>query len=142
ARHHRGRCEGVWNVVMIAALCCARSGRFAVGNRGQHLQEPDNRKTARELRLIGASAPLRAAVVSPLSAARWLLVLIVAAGIYFFHGSLVPVLAALVIAFASWPLYRRLLAPVGGKRTWAASTAILSILAFLVIPISLAAKYA
>src|SRR5690606_15915942 len=82
------------------------------------------------------------AVVPPLSAARWLLLLVVAAGVYFFHGFLVPVLAALVIAFASWPLYRRLLAAVGGKRTWAASIAILSILAFLVIPISLAAKYA
>ena len=92
--------------------------------------------------MIGMSAPLRAAVIPPLSAARWLLLLIVAAGVYFFHGFLFPVLAALVIAFASWPLYRRLLAAVGGNRTWAATIAILSILAFLVIPISLAGKYA
>lgn len=93
-------------------------------------------------RLFGASAPQRAAVIAPLSAARWLLVLIVAAGVYFFHGFLFPVLAALVIAFASWPLYRRLLGAVDGNRTVAATIAILLILAFLVVPISLAGKYA
>jgi len=106
------------------------------------LQERDIRRAERQPRLIGVPAPLRAAVIPPLSAARWLLLLIVAAGVYFFHGFLFPVLAALVIAFASWPLYRRLLVAVGGNRTWAATIAILSILAFLVIPISLAGKYA
>ncbi|HEY4191312.1 MAG TPA: AI-2E family transporter [Mesorhizobium sp.] len=88
------------------------------------------------------AAPLRSAVIPPLSAARWLLVLVFAAGVYFFHGFLVPVLAALVIAFASWPLYRRLLDAVGGSRTIAATLAILFILAFLVVPISLAGSYA
>ena len=96
----------------------------------------------KEPRLFGAASPLRAAVIPPLSAARWLLVLIGAAGVYFFHGFVVPVLAALVIAFASWPLYRRLLAAVGGSRTVAATCAILLILAFLVVPISLASAYA
>ncbi|WP_184769192.1 AI-2E family transporter [Aminobacter carboxidus] len=85
---------------------------------------------------------MRAALVPPLSAARWLLVLIVAAGIYFFHGFLVPVLAALVIAFASWPLYRRLLVAVDGNRTIGATLALLFIVAFLVVPISFAATYA
>ncbi|WP_115733869.1 AI-2E family transporter [Aminobacter aminovorans] len=85
---------------------------------------------------------MRAALVPPLSAARWLLVLIVAAGIYFFHGFLVPVLAALVIAFASWPLYRRLLVAVDGNRTIGATLALLFIIAFLVVPISFAATYA
>ncbi|WP_395451382.1 AI-2E family transporter [Aminobacter sp. UC22_36] len=85
---------------------------------------------------------MRAALVPPLSAARWLLVLIVAAGIYFFHGFLVPVLAALVIAFASWPLYRRLLTAVDGNRTIGATLALLFIVAFLVVPISFAATYA
>ncbi|WP_245462081.1 AI-2E family transporter [Shinella sp. JR1-6] len=80
--------------------------------------------------------------MSPISAARWLLVLIVFAGIYFFHGFVVPVLAALVIAFASWPLYSRLLAQVNGNRTLAASIAILLILAFIVGPIMFAATYA
>jgi predicted PurR-regulated permease PerM len=81
-------------------------------------------------------------VIQPLSAARWLLILIVAAGVYFFHGFLVPVLAALIIAFASWPLYRRLLAAVNGNRTAAATCALLMILAFLIIPIVLACMYA
>ncbi|WP_460929641.1 AI-2E family transporter [Shinella zoogloeoides] len=80
--------------------------------------------------------------MSPISAARWLLVLIVFAGIYFFHGFVVPVLAALVIAFASWPLYSRLLAQVNGNRTLAASIAILLILAFIVGPIVIASTYA
>lgn len=84
---------------------------------------------------------MRSAVIPPLSAARWLLVLVVAAGVYFFYGFLVPVLAALVIAFASWPLYRRLLVAVNGNRTIAATIALLLILAFLVIPISLAGTY-
>jgi len=106
------------------------------------LKEPEIKRAPRQLRLFGAAAPLRSAVVPPLSAARWLLVLVFAAGAYFFHGFLVPVLAALVIAFASWPLYRRLLAAVGGNRTVAATLAILFILAFLVVPISLAGSYA
>ncbi|MDR7224041.1 putative PurR-regulated permease PerM [Aminobacter aminovorans] len=100
------------------------------------------RKPEREQRLFGPAQPMRAALVPPLSAARWLLVLIVAAGIYFFHGFLVPVLAALVIAFASWPLYRRLLVAVDGNRTIGATLALLFIIAFLVVPISFAATYA
>ncbi|RUU98025.1 AI-2E family transporter [Mesorhizobium sp. M6A.T.Cr.TU.017.01.1.1] len=106
------------------------------------MKEARIRKPEGQQRLFGLSTPLRSAVIPPLSAARWLLVLIVAAGVYFFHGFLVPVLAALVIAFASWPLYRRLLAGVGGNRTIAATLAILFILTFLVVPIALAGAYA
>ncbi len=106
------------------------------------MKQPEISRKPREPRLFGVPAPQRAAVIAPLSAARWLLVLIVAAGVYFFHGFLFPVLAALVIAFASWPLYRRLLAAVGNNRTLAATIAILLILAFLVVPISFAGKYA
>lgn len=104
------------------------------------MKKPQIASTRKELRLLGAPMSQRA-VVPPLSAARWLLLLVVAAGVYFFHGFLVPVLAALVIAFASWPLYRRLLAAVGNNRTVAATIAIVMILAFLVVPISFAAKY-
>ena len=106
------------------------------------MKEARIRKPEGQQRLFGLSTPVRSAVIPPLSAARWLLVLIVAAGVYFFHGFLVPVLAALVIAFASWPLYRRLLAAVGGNRTIAATLAILFILTFLVVPIALAGAYA
>lgn len=70
-----------------------------------------------------------------------MLVLVVAAGVYFFYGFLVPVLAALVIGFASWPLYRKLLARVGGNTTIAATIAIIMIITFLVIPIGLAVTY-
>ena len=106
------------------------------------MKETKIRAVERERPLFGTSAPSRAAVIAPLSAARWLLLLVLAAGVYFFHGFLVPVLAALVIAFASWPLYRKLLDAVGGSRTVAASVALLLILAFLIIPIMLAGSYA
>jgi predicted PurR-regulated permease PerM len=95
-----------------------------------------------EPRLLGAARQSSVALISSLSAARWLLVLVILAGVYFFHGFLVPVLAALVIAFASWPLYTRLLAYVGGSRTIAASVAILLILGFIVGPILFASTYA
>lgn len=106
------------------------------------MSRPGAIRNEKEPRFIGQAAPLRAALVSPLSLARWLLVLIFAAGVYFFHGFLVPVLAATVIAFASWPLYRRLLVAVDGSRTFAATIAILLIVVGLVIPISYAASYA
>lgn len=81
-------------------------------------------------------------LLGPISAARWLLVFVLLAGVYFFHGFLVPVLAALVIGFASWPFYRRILAAVEGRRTLAASLALLLVLFFIVAPISLAGVYA
>jgi predicted PurR-regulated permease PerM len=96
----------------------------------------------RERPLFGAATAPRTAVIAPLSAARWLLLLVIAAGVYFFHGFIVPVLAALVIAFASWPLYRKLLDAVGGSRTIAASIALLFILTFLIVPILMAGSYA
>jgi predicted PurR-regulated permease PerM len=91
--------------------------------------------------MVGPSTS-RAAVIPTLSAARWLLLLVIAAGVYFFHGFLVPVLAALVIGFASWPLYRRLLDAVGGSRTIGATLALILIVAFLVVPIAVASTYA
>lgn len=92
-------------------------------------------------RWLGPVTPSRTALVTPISAARWLMFLIAVAAIYFFHGFIVPVLAALVIAFASWPLYRRLLAHVGGNKTIGATLAILLILAFLIVPIGIAVTY-
>ncbi|MGV8938013.1 MAG: AI-2E family transporter [Allorhizobium sp.] len=84
----------------------------------------------------------RSSLVGPRSAARWLLVFVLLAGIYFFHGFLVPILAALVIGFASWPLYRRLLSAVDGNRTLAATIGLLAVISFLIVPISLTAAYA
>jgi predicted PurR-regulated permease PerM len=73
--------------------------------------------------------------------ARVLLILVLAAAVYFFSGFLVPVLAALIIGFASWPAYTRLLAWVGGSTVWAATLALLLIVALLVAPLSLALYY-
>ncbi|NEJ73834.1 AI-2E family transporter [Rhizobium phaseoli] len=101
----------------------------------------DRQKSNHEPRWLGSSAQTRTPLIPSISAARWLLVLIVAAGVYFFYGFLVPVLASLVIGFASWPLYRKLLARVGGNTTIAATIAIIMIITFLVIPIGLAVTY-
>ncbi|NLS05267.1 AI-2E family transporter [Rhizobium sp. P32RR-XVIII] len=101
----------------------------------------NNKRLPGETRWLGPSAPTRTPLIPSISAARWLLILIVAAGVYFFHGFVIPVLAALVIGFASWPLYRKLLARVGGNTTIAATIAILLIITFLVIPIGLAITY-
>ncbi|CAN7607269.1 AI-2E family transporter [Rhizobium sp. LjRoot30] len=102
---------------------------------------PDPTRSRGEPRWLGPSTPPRAALIPPLSAARWLLVLVFLAGIYFFHGFLVPVLAALVIGFASWPIYSKLQRNVGGNSTIAATIAITLILAFLVVPITMAVFY-
>lgn len=101
----------------------------------------NRQKSNHESRWLGPSAPTRTPLIPSISAARWLLVLIAAAGVYFFYGFLVPVLAALVIGFASWPLYRKLLTRVGGNTTIAATIAILMIITFLVIPIGFAVTY-
>lgn len=77
-----------------------------------------------------------------ISAARWLLLAIVAASIYFFHGFLVPVLAASVIALASWPLRERAAYQLGLGRTGAAAALVLVLICFLVIPITMALIYA
>lgn len=92
-------------------------------------------------RWLGPVAHSRTALIPPISAARWLLILVVIAGIYFFHGFVVPVLAALVIGFASWPLYRKMLQHIGGNRTIGATLAIIFIIAFLVVPIGIAISY-
>jgi len=68
------------------------------------------------------------------SVLRWLVFLLILAGIYFFHGFLVPVLAALVIGLVSWPLYRRLVVFCGGRSSLAATVALSVILLVLVIP--------
>lgn len=73
---------------------------------------------------------------------RGLLLLILAAGVYFFHGFLVPGLAALIIGFATWPLYRRLVVRCGGRTTLAASLAILVVLVVLVVPLTVAIHFA
>ena len=92
----------------------------------------------------GTHPPDQAAqpLIPPRAVARWLLIFVLLAGVYFFRGFVVPVLAALVIGFASWPLYRRLLKLCGGSRPLGASLALITILGVLVVPLSLAIAYA
>ncbi|WP_127471309.1 AI-2E family transporter [Thiomicrorhabdus aquaedulcis] len=73
---------------------------------------------------------------------RALLLLIVGLGIYFFYGFLVPVLAALIIYFASWPLYQRLLKRCNNKKIIAASLALSAMILGLIIPLTLVFSYA
>ncbi|TQX92363.1 AI-2E family transporter [Rhizobium sp. rho-13.1] len=90
---------------------------------------------------LGPATQARMALIPSISAARWLLLLIALAAIYFFYGFIVPVLAALVIGFATWPIYRDILRRTGNRRTIAASIAIILIIAFLVLPIVFAVIY-
>lgn len=108
----------------------------------QIVSQPEIQTTAKGPRWLGQATANRVALITPISIARWLLVLVGIAAIYFFHGFVVPVLAALVIAFASWPIYRRLLAQVGGNTTLGATLALLFILTFLIVPIGIAISYA
>lgn len=73
---------------------------------------------------------------------RWLLVLVIIAGLYFLRGFLVPVLAALVICLASWSVYQRLLKRCGGRDALAASLALGIVVLGLIIPLSLALSFA
>ncbi len=81
-------------------------------------------------------------VLHPTFIARALLLLLLLAGVYFFNGFLVPVLAALIIGFASWPLYRRLVVLCRGNTSWAATLAMLVVMGVLVLPMTLALHYA
>ncbi len=92
--------------------------------------------------ILGLNSADRGALIPPLVLARWLILLIVLACVYFFHGFLVPVLAALIIGFASWPIYRRVLGALNGNRTLAASLMIAVIVLFILIPILMALSYA
>ncbi|RDE08755.1 AI-2E family transporter [Pelagibacterium lacus] len=91
---------------------------------------------------MGFASSTRAALVPAMSLARWLIILILLACVYFFHGFLVPVLAALIIGFASWPVYRRVRSAIGGSRTLAASLMIAVIVLFILVPILMALSYA
>ena len=73
--------------------------------------------------------------------ARWLVAFVVLAGVYFFHGFLVPVLAALIIGFASWPLYQRLVHLCNGRTALSASIALCFILLVVVIPLATLVTY-
>ncbi len=105
------------------------------------LEKASKIKPVEPQRWLGAAKTSTAAIVAPLSIARWLLVLVIGLGIYFFYGFIVPILGALVIGFASWPLFQILRARVNGNRTLAASLAVLLIVVFVIVPVFLASSY-
>ena len=73
---------------------------------------------------------------------RWLLVLVILAGLYFLRDFLVPVLAALIISLATWSPYQRLLRRCQGRTALAASVALVIVILVLIVPLSLALTYA
>lgn len=88
-------------------------------------------------RPLGYSRPL----VTDISAARWLLLGVLAASIYFFHGFLVPILAATIVAVVTWPVRMRLAVDRGIGPTLAATLLVVAIVCLLVMPLSLALVY-
>lgn len=81
-------------------------------------------------------------LLMPTPLARWMLVGLFALAVYFFYGFIVPVLIALVISVATWPLYQRLLARVHHRRTLAATIALIIAIIFLVAPLVIMAGFA
>lgn len=81
-------------------------------------------------------------LVTDQSVARWLLVVVIVASVYFFHGFLIPMLAAGIMAVASWSIRSHFAHDLGLSRNLTAILLILLVLAVLVVPISLALIYA
>lgn len=73
---------------------------------------------------------------------RGLLLLILLAGVYFFRGFVVPGLAALIVGFATWPLYRRLVIRCRGNTALSATLALLVVMLVLVVPLAIALHFA
>lgn len=114
----------------------------AIPEDGRSVAAPSAR-TERESPISGPQRfVMRQPLITDISAARWLLFLILAASIYFFYGFIVPVLAAMVIALASWPLRTKVARDMGLGRTWAATVLVLVFVCFLVVPIIMALVYA
>ena len=80
-------------------------------------------------------------VLPPFLIARWLLLLVVLAGLFFLKDFIVPVLGALIIGLASWPAYTRLLAYFKGRSLVAATVAILIVIGVIIAPLSFALTY-
>ena len=101
----------------------------------------DHKPQHRTQSWIGTGASNRTPLIPSVTAARWLLLGVAIAAVYFFHGFLVPVLAALIIAFASQPVYQDLNRRLGDRRKLSAAIAIVLILMFLIVPVVFAVIY-
>src|SRR5690625_7770503 len=77
-------------------------------------------------------------VLPPYLIARWLVLIVLLVGLFFLKDFLIPVLGALVIGLASWPLDKKLLARCRYRYTVAATLALLMFMGMLLIPFALA----
>src|SRR5690625_3728348 len=80
-------------------------------------------------------------VLPPYLIARWLVFIVLLVGLFFLKDFLVPVLGALVIGLASWPLYRKLLAYCRYRYAVAATLALVVFIGVLLIPLSMAVSF-
>lgn len=80
-------------------------------------------------------------VLPPFLIARWLLLLVVLAGLFFLQDFIVPVLGALIIGLSSWPAYKKILAYFNGRSLIAATVALLIVIGVIIIPLSFALTY-
>ena len=80
-------------------------------------------------------------VLPPYLIARWLLLFVLVAGLYFLKGFIVPVLGALIIGLASWPAYQRLLKRLHNKTILAATIAICIVIGVIILPLSFALTF-
>ena len=80
-------------------------------------------------------------VLPPFLLARWLLLLVVIAGLFFLKDFIVPVLGALIIGLASWPAYKKLLSYFNGRSVIAATVALLIVFGAIIAPLSFALTF-
>lgn len=80
-------------------------------------------------------------VLPPFLIARWLLLLVIIAGLFFLKDFIVPVLGAFIIGLASWPLYKKLLNHLRGRSLIAATIAILIVIGVIILPLSFALSF-
>ena len=80
-------------------------------------------------------------VIPPFLIARWLLFLVVLAGLFFLKDFIVPVLGALIIGLASWPAYQKLLRYFKGRSAVAATAALFIVIGTLIVPLSFALTF-
>lgn len=80
-------------------------------------------------------------VLPPFLIARWLLLLVILAGLFFLKGFIIPVLGAFIIGLASWPVYKKILQTFNGRSLVAATIAILIVIGVIILPLSFALSY-
>lgn len=102
---------------------------------------PSGPGKATERETAAAKMRSRRPLITDISAARWLLLAVLAASTYFFHGFIVPVLASAIIALATWPLRDRLAYQWGLGRTGAAAVMVITIICVLIVPLTMALYY-